>query len=198
MTELCTLAQVRARRQTAAGELLQDPLVEQVIQGVSAAIEREYKREFTPTDAATRTFELRADMDRVVLVPYEVRAVTLVTVDPDGDEPTDLAAGDFRLGPRPAEHGTHHLLQLRAGVVTIDETDWTSTLVDVTGDWGMEEIPADVVEAAILSTVHNMRTTVGQYSIANAAGGETRYERGDLPQAAQDLLEPYRRKGSHF
>lgn len=197
MTDLCTLAHVRERRQTATADVGQDTLVGRVIAGVSAAIAREYKREFTPTTAAARMFELRAGATRVTLSPYEIRTVTLVRVNPDQATPADLAAADYRLSPRPAEDGTYHVLEMRASALPTDDTGFDNLLVQVTGDWGMAAIPDDVREAAIISTVHNMRTSVGQYSIADGAGGETRYERAEIPQAAHDLLTPYRRH-QHF
>ncbi|MDP2712306.1 MAG: hypothetical protein Q8O56_13900 [Solirubrobacteraceae bacterium] len=192
---LCTLADVRGRRQTRGEDVAQDAEVLRVIAGVSAAITTELEREFTPTDDATRVFELRAGEDRIVLTPYEIRTVTQIRINPDADDPKILAASDYKLSPDPAEHGTYHRIRLRTAVTP--EAGWRHVDLEVTGDWGMETIPADVREAAIIAVVHNMRTTVGQYSIADGAGGETRYERTEIPQAARDLLKPFRRQARY-
>lgn len=197
--DLCTLADVRGRRQTAAGETEQDPEVARIITGVSAAIADDYKREFIAVSDATRIFELSAGVcDRLILVPHEIRTVSQIRINPDGDEPIVLEASDYQLAPNPAEHGTYHRVRLRPGVFTVEADAWNRTLVEITGDWGFAEIPENVREAAIVSVVHNMRTSVGQYSVADGQGGETRFERAEIPQAARDLLKPFDRQDRYF
>ncbi len=196
--DLCTLDEVRQRRQTKPDDLTQDPVVARVISSVSAAITRELRREFTPTTAAARVFELRPDASRIVLTPYELRTVTQVVANVDTDEPTTLDPADYRLAPHPAIHDTYHLLRLRPAAITPSADAWDRTLVEITGDWGFAAIPPEVREAAIVTVVHNMRTTVGQYSISDGAGGETRYERTEIPQAARELLKPYDRQMHYF
>ena len=192
-TDLCTVTEVRERRSTAANHVSQDPLVARVIASVSAAIARQYEREFTPTAGAARTFEYAVDDDvRLSLTPYDLRTITQLRVNPDQASPTILEADQYRLQPYPSEHGTYTAIRFRPGVM-LPDASWGATLVEITGDWGFATIPDDVREAAIVSVVHNMRTTVGQYSVADGAGGETRYERVEIPQAARDLLDPFRR-----
>ncbi len=193
-TDLCTLAEVRERRGTKPNDVAQDAAVTRVIASVSAAISEEYEREFTATTGAVRTFEHDAQEGMLLsLTPYELRTVTQLRLHPDEPAPTTLAATDYRLHPRPSKHGTFSALRFASGVLASPAGAWQTTLVEITGDWGFATVPANVREAAIVSVVHNMRTTVGQYSIADGAGGETRYERAEIPQAARDLLEPLRR-----
>lgn len=191
--DLCTLADVRGRRSTPVAQTGQDAEVSRLITAVSAAISREVEREFIPTDDETRTFTYDpGDGDTLSLNPYDLRTITALQLNPDDTPPTTLDPTDYRLHPYPSLHGTFTAVRLRPSVV-IPNATWGSTLVEITGDWGFAAVPADVREAAIVSVVHNMRTTVGQYSIADGAGGESRYERVEIPQAAKDLLNPYRR-----
>jgi len=193
VTPLCTLAEVRGRRQTPVANTGQDAEVQRLIASLSSAIAEEYEREFTPTDAATRTFEYDVDDGPLLsLTPYELRTVTEVLTDADSADVVTLAAADYRLHPYPSKHGTFLALRFRPALVATNAL-WGTTLVEITGDWGFDEIPDNVREAAIVSVVHNMRTSVGQYSVADGAGGETRYERVEIPQAARDLLQPFRR-----
>lgn len=192
-TDLCTLSEVRERRGTRPNDVDQDPLVQRVIASVSAAITEEYEREFTPTAAATRTFEHDpADNGLLSVTPFDLRTITQLRVDVDAASPTTLTSGDYRLGPRPSKHGTYNTLRFRPTMI-FTSTIWGITLVEITGAWGFAAIPDNVREAAIVSAVHNLRTSVGQYSIADGAGGETRYERAEIPQAAHDILAPFRR-----
>jgi hypothetical protein len=191
--DLCTLADVRARRQTAVAQTGQDTEVASLITAVSAAIADDVEREFHPTPAATRTFEYDPhEGDTLSLTPYDLRVITALRLNPDAAQPTTLAVADYRLQPYPSKYGTFTAVRLRPSVV-IPNASWCSVLVAITGDWGFAAIPPNVREAAIISVVHNMRTTVGQYSHADGQGGETRYERVEIPQAAKDLLAPFQR-----
>lgn len=191
---LCTLEQVRRRRQTKPDDTIQDDLVLDVIDEASLELQRYCAREFVDAGTQTRTLAYYG-RDHVELIPYDLRGVSTVTIGPSG---TVLAEGaGYRLGQQTRD-GTYRRIYLDALPDDALTDMGGPILIEITGQWGFERIPADVTGAGILTVVHNMRTTVGQYSVANEAGGTSRFERVRIPQAAKDILRTYCRQSTEL
>jgi hypothetical protein len=189
---LCTLGQVREFMQKKSTDTVQDSLLSSQINRVSKAIIRWCEREFAPaTNGLARSFDVDPAFEgRVVLVPYDLRAVTSMAISYSSGSPQTLTTIDYELRPRPAIDGVYGEVRLAAAPYA---TRLRPTLT-ITGDWGFAAVPDDVVEAAIIATVDSMRTEIAAYSVVNEVGGETRFERGAaLPAKVKDLLAPYRR-----
>ena len=124
------------------------------------------------------------------LAPYEARSISAITL--DGDALTERATGgaldsDEYL-PRP-------LMQTPEGTylsLALPESNCGS-IVEVTGLWGIVDVPADVELACLHAVSDGYRNPEGVPSRSIGDGlilGEDSDEGGSLPRAARALLSP--------
>jgi hypothetical protein len=179
-----------------------------LINWASEAIENYTKREFVPTPAlidgdpnpaATRKFDY-AGGGFLNLSPYELRNVDTINLYSDLTTSQELvAATDYRLEPRGrTEQGTYLAVELIPGSRWHTSYDFGYE-VEITGDWGMETVPADV-EGACLIMIKDLRMNPGAFGSYNVGPVQVS-ERdtmftvpvGSVPPGARRALAPYLR-----
>jgi len=133
---------------------VRDAVVQTAITAASRAITVHCQREFVPTNAQTRTFAWAGGV--LDLAPYDLRAVTSLTVGTDDPASQQvLAASDYRLRPKPAADGVYQTVELS----TPDPSGGTfpDREVTIVGDWGFAAVPADVAHWAIVTVATWLR-----------------------------------------
>lgn len=187
------LAEVRQRLELRATDTDLDAQIVALIPVAAREIARFARREFTPTDGATRRFRVSGPV--VELDPYDIREVTSVTLDPDGAA-TVIEAGDYRMQPSPKTDNVWTDLHLSSAVrLDFERFGWTE--VEIEGDWGFETVPTDVRDAAVVAIRSWLRRDVSTY--AQIAGDDPRslppdaYGTYKLPPASKAKLDGYRR-----
>jgi hypothetical protein len=168
--DLVSLEEVRAQLQLQTVETELDDVVQPLITAYSVEISRHCGRQFAPAeDGATHRFRLRpgSTLDGLYLLdlaPFDLRAATLVQLHPETTTPVTLTQGvDYVTEPVNPRDGVYTSLELYPLRIT-----WTSTAainfghlnVDVTGDWGFEEVPENVKQACILAVTSALRENV--------------------------------------
>lgn len=169
---------------------------------VSEAIPRYCNREFGPTAGDKRRFEFlpgcsplstRANPVVVNVTPYELRTVTKATLDPEVSGGTDLTTGQWRLWPLPARDGTYYGLRLgrelpvRPGA----SQEFPTRQLDITGDWGMAEVP-DIIRHYANVTIEawlHMNRDPGVGFNALADGEAPPMHPADLPSGVRWALD---------
>lgn len=194
VTDLCTLADVRALMQKKPADVAQDALIATQITRVSLEISRWCEREFAPpVNAAVRTFHIEWGHELLTLAPYDLRTVTTVQVDTDQASPITLSADEYRLWPRPSRDGTYLGLKLRPLSAAFGRVTYREREVKVTGDWGFATIPVDVTDACAMTVVHRMNVNVAAFrSPDDSPEGASPPRRGIPPEALQ-ILAVYKR-----
>jgi hypothetical protein len=192
---LVELSQVREHALLDDARDANDDLLEQLIDRASAHIIEHAQRQFEPVDGEqTHAFRYEGG-GRLSLAPLDARTISSVAVDG-----VTLAASRYQLLPLPAPHGVHTDLELRnvSPPSRTSAVDYQpSRIVEVTGEWGFEEVPAAVQEACILTVLHLFRHFATAYT-AGGIGQEidvTTDGRRALPFAAVEMLRPFRRSG---
>lgn len=186
MSTLTDLASVRQFMQKVSGDTSQDADIEVLIVQASEAIPRFCNREFVPTEATTRSFEYRPSgnlTDVLDLVPYEVRSISKIVLDPEEKGGTELTTQQHRPWSYPARDGTFFGVRLNilAGVPGI-VPPFSTRRVDITGNWGMEAVPEAIKRYAnvtVESWLHLRRD-------AGVPGSEAELE-GEQPTRPDDL-----------
>jgi hypothetical protein len=185
-TDLCSVEQVREFLQKQVSDVTQDPVILSLIGRASRAITRLTQREFTPTTAATRTFRTTGRF--VDLSPYDIRTATQVR---DLEGPTVLDTDEYLLLPLPSQDGTYFMLELYGSGLTTPR--FKHRRVEVTGDWGFADVPADVEHACIVTVATWLRRDVAAFSTTFSID-EARLERPEaLPFAVARSLDSYKR-----
>lgn len=160
-TDLVDVQTLRARLRMPKAEDDQDPVLEDVIAGVSAHIVDAYQQEFVPaTSVATlRSFSYGGN-GRVDLAPFNAQSgtITVVTVDGDTTSPRTLLEGtDFFQQPRLSKWGVVNSLRIPhysyINYFPADLYKLNYRRVDITAKWGYPTIPPPVREAAILTAI---------------------------------------------
>jgi hypothetical protein len=191
---LTDLDSVRQFMQKTASDLAQDTDIEVLIEEVSEGIERFCDREFGPSNDKTRSFEyvqasgFRAS-DVLNTNPYEFRTVEKVVYDPDIGGGTEVDPSAFRPWPYPARDGTFFGLRVARSVLPpqVSNDPFPTRRVDVTGDWGMLEVPVLIkryANMAVESAVH-LRRDAGPGFNADAVDSEPSGKPDDLPTAVK-------------
>lgn len=192
-TDLCTLANVKDYLQKTDSNF--DTILQSLITRASAVIENYAMREFADKGTLTRTFQ--QDGSLVDLLPYDLRSVTTVTVDPVGAA-TVITSSQYALRPLSKTMlGTY--IQLRTSAYTSlyseRRSSFGSSEISVTGSWGAATTPLPVVQACVVTVGLWFRREIA--ARGNAAS-DWDIDGVDLrplsmPGAAQRLVDPYRR-----
>ncbi len=195
--DITTLEDVRSfLRITDAEQTGSDTLLSSLITQASRAIHRHTAREFvaTETGSQTRVFAYYGG-GRLYFTPYDLREVTTVEIDTDSSTGTTLTEGsDFFLFPRNAPDGVYEYMELRGyepATKTSDNVTKPWREVMVTGTWGFESVPEDVVAAAhmLIAFWYRQHSTVPGNTLA---GEGDRYGPVSWPSGVLQLLSPYR------
>jgi hypothetical protein len=175
-----------------------DELLDVLIDAYSEAVSDYTERQFTPTDDVTYDFR-SAGGGTIDLRPYELRALTGVSYYTDTTTPTALGTDEWRAEPRQrTKWGTYLWLAgfpVGRGAWPSGAYTWNDIQVSVTGDWGMETVPA-TVKLAVAACVDNFfRNSAGAQSQALGAlsfSEATQSEEGlEICSAARRLLRPF-------
>ena len=158
MASLTTLDKVREHQQkTDPSNTAQDALIEDMIPVASDLIERYCQREFTNqgTTASARLYRYEG-RGVLNLAPDDLRSVTQIRIDTDGDDPTTLTSSQYRLWPTRAKDGVYTHIHLVLGA----SNSWPGYReVEVTGTWGWASVPDAVERATILLTMELISRT---------------------------------------
>lgn len=181
LTTLTDVKELLSRTDT-----VHDSALTKMIAEASVMLENALGRSFTPEDGVTKAVSYHGQ-GWVNVAPHDLRAVTAVTYDSDGDSPVVLAEGDWRLRGQTG-NGTFRDLFL-PGYTGSRVSLSDSVMVEITGDWGFAEVPEDV-ERGVKVTV---KTWLREGAVLSADGDIVRFERvGRVPQDVLDGLSHYR------
>lgn len=173
-----------------------DDLLGVLITQASKAIHTHTAREFSSveTGSATRVFAYYGG-GRLFMTPFDLRAATEVQIDTDSDNPTTLVEGtDYVLFPRSARNGVYEFLELRScepGAKSSGDVVKPWREVMVTGTWGFEEVPSDVVAACHMLVAFWFRQHTTTPGVSLEGEGD-RYGPVSMPSAVLQILAPYR------
>lgn len=188
---LCELEDVRLFLQKQETDTTQDDEIEVLCGAASAAITEHCQREFEDAGSAARTFEYRGG-GYLSLAPYDLREVDEIKIDADEDNPTVLEAEEWRL-PAPLKDGVATYVRL-APYLIHSRTRWQERLVEITGKWGFETVPATVKQAAIDTVAIWLRRDVSAFTTVFNLD-EAHVERPEaLPSAVKGKLFTYVRQ----
>ncbi len=206
--DLVTLEYVRTALELDDAETGRDELIAQLITPASDAVISEVNRELAPiTEDDTR--RLRVDETRRLkdgtilgsLAPYDLASATTVVLNPEQDDPTELAfLTDYLLDPEPAKFGVYTVLRLSAAFAVQSTTlsTWGFFYVDITGDWGFPEIPEVARRATALTIDSWMNRGTSQIALAPKEQPDVRpivLASYGIPRDVKDILGPlYRQK----
>lgn len=200
MSDLTTLAAVRAFLQKPATETNQDPVISDLITRASVAILRWTGREFAPVTAtAARVFVYQGG-NFLDLYPYDLRSVSSMILDSDLASTITLTSGtDYQLRPLPARDGVYQYLRLPTYSAWLHDGVSISHVkperqITITGAWGFASVPADIAHACIVTVATWLRADVQAFSTTINID-EGRLQRPEaLPAAVVATLAPYRRR----
>ena len=193
--DLTSVEKVRQFLQKPAADTNQDTLIADLITRASRVLQRRFGREWATTlspNPGTRSFTYRGG-GVVSLGPYEVRAVTGVSYDAQGDSPTTLSSGDWFLRPVESQDGVYSSLYLPDYIR--DNTmggAFPDRVVSVTGTWGWASVPADVEHACIVTVATWLRRDVQAFS-STFSIDEGRLERPEAIPASVARTHDYYR-----
>lgn len=198
---LCTLAQVKERigiKSTAS-----DTKIQTLITALTPTVNARYGREFMQSAATLRIVPVRS---RVVdLMPYDLRAATLVRLSPEAALPTTLTANtDYALGPADRLTATYGTVRLAnaLNLMTDFETTFGYAQLEITGTWGIwattADVPGDINQAAvecILSLIDRPSATIpGVDGGGPREAGPTIPSTWDIPAGAHRKFQRYNRE----
>ncbi len=204
MSALCTKEQVKEAGNISGTQ--DDTRIDTLISAVTQTIMRRYAREFVPqADNVARTFAVKSYL--VDLAPFDLRATTLVELNPEEATPKTLTANSgYAFKPVGGSEKTATYLQIQIA----DDVDIVSSLYQkfgyaqlrITGNWGIwasaVSVAEDVSRAAIetvLSWLDRPTSTIAQYE---ELGEPRRVEPAipqvwDIPSSAHRKLQVYNR-----
>lgn len=196
--QLTEVESVRQFLQQSSKIVAEEEDIETLIVQASDAIPRYVDREFGPTSNEKRSFEFlppdsspmpaHAESLVVNVTPYELRAVTKATLDPEVSGGTDLTAGQWRLYPYPARDGTYFGLRLgrELPVRPRASREFPTRRLDIAGDWGMAEVPEIIrryANATVEAWLHLNRDPGAGFNALN--DGEQPMRPDDLPMSVK-------------
>lgn len=182
-----------------------DGQIDATISAVSRAMMVYAEREFAPlTATATRRFQILDDQV-IDLAPYDLRALTSITLHPEGSSPRVLAVGESTLLPVDKRYGVWTHLQL-ANTLSLDSTQrqqFGFAIADIAGAWGWAataDVPADIKRWCIEGVRAWIRDDPANWSSMAATDPRTGGPAPDgtraLPLAVLQGLSPYVRYSS--
>lgn len=202
VVDMCTIADVRAQGEMQSTQTTSDALIQSLITAASRIIVTRYEREFTPQSSGTRRF--RVDSRVVTLSPFDLRAVTAVTLHPESGSPQTLTMDTgYSLAPVNGSRvlGTFHTLRLasRLPLTSSYATAFGHALVAVTGDWGAfttASVPDDLRRGCVLTVASWLDRAIADYSLQGDDGRGLRpggFGGWPIPAAAHRIFQPYAR-----
>jgi hypothetical protein len=189
---LCEVDDVRAFLQKSEENAEQDAIIATLCAAVGPVFGSFCSREFEPPGEAdlARVFEYRGG-GFLSMSPYDLREVTQIRIDVDQDDPTILGPEEWRLPPLTPQ-GTSTHVRLDPYLVH-SRSRWQQRLVEVTGEWGFAEVPADVKQAAITTVAIWLKRDVSAFTTTFNLD-EAHVERPEaIPSAVARMLFPYKR-----
>lgn len=189
---LCDVDDVRGFLQKQTADTNQDQVVDGLIDAASRHIQNRYGKFAPQEDAAEKDFTFTGG-NRLDLFPYFARDVTDVSFDSYSSTPSVLTASDYewQLRPQNPLDGVYRWLRLPYsrlnGLLEVNVT--------VTGDWGFEEVPADVKQACVITVAEWIRKDVAAFSTTYSIDQDRLDVPAAIPRAAMMLLQPYGREG---
>lgn len=182
--DLADLDAVRRLLQTPDDIHKQDDLLRDLITEASVMLQRELGRQFVNETGVAKTFGYNG-RGLVDLLPHDVRTVTAVTFTASDGTTATLTAGQWALRPASNTDGVYHSLNITR-YTTARRCGQTVT---VTGDWGFDEVPADVSRGVKIT----VKTWLREGATFTPEGDVIRFERvGRIPQDVLDGLDHYR------
>jgi hypothetical protein len=203
--DLASLEDVREQLQLQTIETEQDDVINALITAYSEEISRFCGRQFAPSeDDTTHRLRLRpgSTLDGLYLLqlaPYDLRTVASVQLHPETSAPVTLTEGlDFTTEPANPRDGIYTSLEIYPLRIT-----WTSNAainfgfvnIDITGDWGFEEVPGPVRQACVLAVTGALRENVQAFggALQPNSFGEGVNDAVSLTTGVRGLLARYRR-----
>jgi hypothetical protein len=196
----CTLQEIKAQIGLDAPDVVDDDELERVVTSASRWIDQHCRRHFWQTTTQARVFDIcSCGCLEVELGPFnDLHEVTSIKTDDnaDGAFETTWAAGDYQLLPlNPAAAPERHPYEsIRAIAAKTFPTPSSRTgLVEVTGKWGWEAVPADVKEACLIAShrLFKRRNSPEGVTGWQSEFGAIRLSTRTDPDVAS-LLAPYR------
>lgn len=192
--DLTTVAAVREFMQIPPNETEQDPITQTLITAASTAIKRHCRREFASVSTGVaRDFEYDPGDGLLDLAPHELRSVTSVAAGEATSSLKTLLAASYRLYPLIARDGAHEALRLDPSLMTTISR-WTALHVRVTGNWGIDATPVDVVLAATITVAIWLRRDVSTFTTTFNLETDRLERPSALPSVAKDLLADHVRR----
>lgn len=191
--DLCTLADVRLAMETKTGDVALDNLILARITDASRALIDEAQRELAPASASGVVRRIDVTSHHVDLVPYDLRAATLVQLDPDGSPVTLAPHVDYELLPIGGDKdGMYTRIRLSQFVSLQTGKMFAFGHADlaVTGSWGYATVPETAKNACIVAVRSWLRRDLATYASVAAAGGGPPQPYGTyaLPAASCKLI----------
>lgn len=193
MADLVTLAEAREFLQKQSGQTGTDAALSSLITRASAVIQREIDTFITPNEATTHTVEWDGT-SKIKVLPYVLRSLSAVTLDPDEDTETVLTASQYRLGPEPAKDGVYTVVELDWQAVPAYTGVFPSRRAEIAGYYGYAVVPDGLKHACLMTVAAWYRGGVAAFSSAyhDADGGDAANVEL-IPRDAFRVLNQWRR-----
>ena len=192
--DLCTVAQVRAARQTVASDTSQDVLVQDYITDASVLLMAEFEQEWAPTTAsAARVFEYPWRGEILDLAPYALRTVTSVVVDSDQGAGITISTDEWRLEPKPPKDAVYTAIRLRPFSAALGKNVWRDREVTITGAWGYATIPLEAKRAGVLTVIHWLNINTATVAFDDDTMDSYQPPKRGIPNEAREMLRRFKR-----
>lgn len=201
--DLCDTDEVKEALELTTSD--HDDLIGTLITQASVAIAQRYQREFIGPTGGTRYFKVASRF--IDLAPYDLRAVTSVTLNPEEASPLTLAENsDFVLEPLGGAPlgGSWMSLRLSSRIALTSNlaTEFGFAKLRIVGDWGCyaeaSSLDDAVKRAAIVTVSSWMDRGAAEYGMGGDGGREMIPDRAAtyaIPAAAHSILQPWGRVG---
>lgn len=203
MSDLCTLAEVRAVLEIPATDTSRDSLIQDRITAASRMIKSHIEREFVAVASTTRRFELWPGVRVMDLAPYDLRVASSIVLHPESSAPVTLTANtDYVLRPVQPRFGVYTHLNLSSRIAwggSNVSRFFGFAFMDITATWGFASVPGEARDAAIDATIAWLRRDVSMMSFNgivdtdSAQTGERPTSAFTLPFSCRQKLDVFRR-----
>ena len=202
--DLCTLADVKASLEITTTST--DALISDLITSASSALANRYQREFIGATGGTRYFGMRERL--LDLAPYDLRAVTALTLHPEQQAQPLTEDLDFVLLPQGMTPlgDTYSMLRLsnRLNFTSTVAREFGEARVRIVGNWGCfaatGAVPDDLRRGAVVTVSTWLDRAIAEYAISGEfEGREMRPDRSStwaIPNAAHAIFHPWERIGT--